>query len=93
MPRSEWPPAEGMLALFDQHPDLLPRASATADNSDARDRALKHLPCVHCGSESVSALIVAQKKWRRKMWVDLCRECSHWVMDAITRINVNGKGE
>lgn len=79
--------AEGMFALFDNYPDLLPIAAVNSENFRQKtvERAESRLPCVHCGAESRSAFL-ARHRSAGFRWIDLCSECLPWVREAMQRM-------
>lgn len=79
--------AEGMFALFDSYPDLLPVAAVNQENFKQKtaERAEMRLPCVHCGAESRTAFLASHNKAGYR-WIDLCHECHVWVREALQRM-------
>lgn len=71
--------------MFNEYPSLLPPAPDGATTNDCRGRAALRLPCVHCGQESIKALLATHRSGGRR-WIDLCEECFIWVQEALARI-------
>ena len=74
-----------MFALFNEYPSLLPPAPEGATTNDCRVRVSLKMPCIHCGQQSVKALLAMHRSGARS-WIDLCGECHAWVLEALARI-------
>lgn len=84
---SEPPPAEGMFALLDEYPELLPKADITPENArrEKQFRETLGVPCIHCGKPSCKTYIATHKRNHQIYWIDLCWKCAPWVREALDR--------
>ena len=74
-----------MLALFNDHPSLLPAAPEKPTREDMQIRAALAVQCIHCGKHANVAYLARHRKAGAK-WIDLCSECQEWVKEALARI-------
>lgn len=77
--------AEGLFALFEHYPSLLPPAPANAGLAAMKARvAITKPPCLRCAKQTRVVMIAVHKTSGRR-WIDLCGDCSIWVKEAIAR--------
>jgi len=81
----ERPGAEGMLAMFNDYPSLLPDAPEDVTREDVEIRAALATQCIHCGAHANTVYLARHRKAGRK-WLDLCEPCLEWVKEALARI-------